>query len=84
MPNQILEEKLDYLKLGYIKENYNQLTSIAAKKKLSHIDFLDNIISDEVEAKKDKASIRRIKQARFPYIKTLDAFDWTHPKKNKS
>jgi len=81
MPNQTLETNLNYLKLSYIKENYNQLTSIAAKKKFSHIDFLENIIAAEVISKQDKASIRRVKQAYFPYIKTLDAFNWAHPKK---
>lgn len=53
----------------------------AAKKLLSHIEYLDRLICSELEEKRKRAIERRISQARFPVIKTLDNFRWTWPQK---
>jgi len=79
--NQQLEQNLDYLKLTSLRDNYADMTKYAAEKQLSHLDFLASIIADETAAKHHRAAQRRIKQAKFPVIKTLDQFIWTHPTK---
>jgi len=79
--NQQLEQNLDYLKLTSLRDNYANLTRDAAAKQLSHLDFLASIIADEAVAKHQRAAQRRIKQAKFPVIKTLDQFIWSHPTK---
>lgn len=76
-----LESELLYLKLTFISQNYKALADEAAKKLLSHIEYLDRLICSEVEEKRKRAIERRIRQARFPVIKTLDNFRWTWPKK---
>ena len=81
MNDQQFEQHLSYLNLSHTMDNFKEQTLAAARKKLSHLDFLKAVISDEVSAKQQRASERRIKQARFPYVKTLDTFDWTHPTK---
>lgn len=81
MANQKLENNLSYLNLSYIRDNLKELILSAARKKLSHRDFLEALIDDEANAKQQRASERRVKQARFPYVKTVDNFDWNHPKK---
>lgn len=79
MSNQKLAENLLYLNLPYIKENFDSLAANAAKKKLGHLEFLASVIADEVDSKQLRAAERRVRQARFPYIKTLDDFNWSHP-----
>ena len=74
-----LKESLRYLKLPFMAEHYKKTAAIAASKQWSHMDFFTMLIEQETEAKKDRAVQRRIKQARFPVIKTLDQFQWTWP-----
>lgn len=74
-----LEENLDYLKMPYIRDNYKSMTSEAAEKQLTHMQFLTSIIESEVNEKLQRASERRIKQARFPVVKTLEQFQWDYP-----
>jgi len=79
--NDKLDDRLQYLKLQYIQENYKTIASLAAKNKLSHIDFLTELVEQEAQLKNQRSVERRIKNARFPYIKTLDQFQWNYPKK---
>ena len=79
--NQQLEKNLDYLKLSSLRNSYAEMARDAAEKQLSHLDFLASVIADEAAAKYLRSAQRRIKQARFPVIKTLDQFVWSHPTK---
>jgi len=82
--NNITEEikkNLDYLKLPYLHNNICELAEKAAKKNLSHLEFFTDAISMEVAEKNTRAVERRIKQAAFPFIKTLEGFQWSHPSK---
>ncbi len=78
---QKLEEELEYLKLSYIRENYDSLVAEAAKKQTAHMDFLAAVIAAETNVRKERAAQRRIQQARFPVVKTLEEFQWDHPEK---
>jgi len=52
---------------------------------LPHIDFLRNLVTDELAIRKDRLLSRRLKQAQFPFFKTLDEFDFSfNPSINKS
>ena len=76
-----LDRHLDYLKLGYLKNNCRPLMAEAAAKHWSHLDYLGRLIEGEAAARQDRAIARRIKEARFPVIKTLETFRWEWPKK---
>jgi DNA replication protein DnaC len=76
-----LDRNLDYLKLAYLKDNCRPFTAEAATKHWSHLDYLSRLIEGEAAARQDRAIARRIKEARFPVIKTLEAFRWEWPKK---
>ena len=76
-----LAEDLGYLKLVDIKENFIDSTAIAAKKKMSHLDFLIDLIDGEVSRRKGNAVERRLRNAKLPYPKSLDQFRWSHPEK---
>jgi DNA replication protein DnaC len=69
--NRRLDEHLKYLKLPFIREHYQTLAAQAAEKQLLHIDYLEKLADGEADLRRDRAIQRRIRQARFPVIKTL-------------
>lgn len=75
-----IEENLKYLKLPHVAEIYEKESEIAAKKNLTHIQYLEKLLQEETNSKIEKAIKRRIRQAGFPTIKTIDAFDFNWPK----
>jgi DNA replication protein DnaC len=75
-----LTQNLIYLKLPWIRENYDALASEAGQKKWSHMEFLSRLLEGETHLRMDRATERRIQAARFPVIKTLEQFDWSWPK----
>jgi DNA replication protein DnaC len=79
LPDSILEQQLLDLKLHFIRENYKTLAKKAADNHMGHVDYLSELVEGEAAMKKDRATKRRIDNARFPVIKTLDQFIWTWP-----
>ena len=76
-----LEEKLSYLKLSFMRENYESLAKKAAQKQWTHVNYLTELAIAEGSLRQDRATKRRIRTARFPQIKTLEQFKWSWPKK---
>lgn len=74
-----LPEMLRYLNLPVSLESHAAFLSQAGKDNLSHEEFLKRLLSSEVAAKFERQVGSRLQAARFPYVKTLDAFDWAHP-----
>jgi DNA replication protein DnaC len=48
----------------------------AVKEKQSHLSYLEALLEGEVEERGRKAMARRIQEARFPSVKTLEEFDF--------
>jgi DNA replication protein DnaC len=48
---------------------------------VGHIDYLAKLTEGELHLRRDRATLRRVKNARFPVIKTLDQFSWNWPQK---
>jgi DNA replication protein DnaC len=69
-------EHLGRLKLYKAHERLEALLQEATQREMSYSDFLDRMLSEEVASKTDKAVSLRTKLARFPYVKTLEAFDF--------
>jgi DNA replication protein DnaC len=76
-----LPTQLSYLKLPYIRENYETMGKTAAHKQWDHIQYLSELIQQESNLRRDKAVQRRVKMARFPVLKTMDQFNWSWPQK---
>lgn len=76
-----LDKHLNYLRLPHIAGNYKGIATTAADKSWSHIQYLATLVEQEAEGKQDRATKRRIKQARFPVLKNLDQFNWSWPEK---
>lgn len=81
LPLGEIDDKLKYLKLPFIAGNYETYADKAVKEQWLHVKYLTELIKGEASQRQDRATQRRISQARFPVIKTLDQFDWTWPKK---
>lgn len=80
-PEQQLTHHLAYLQLPYARNHFEDLAQQAAEKHWSHVQYLSTLIQGEADQREDRAIQRRIKLARFPFLKTLDQFNWTWPKK---
>ena len=81
MSKNVLPEQLAFLKLSFILQHHENLAAEAAQKHLSHIHYLSQLIDGESDLRQDRATQRRIQQARFPLPKTLEQFQWSWPKK---
>jgi DNA replication protein DnaC len=76
-----LDADLRMLGLSFMAEQHGQLAAKAARDSVSHVDYLSRLTEGELNQRRDKATVRRIKNARFPVLKTLDQFSWSWPKK---
>ena len=80
-PSDELRRKLSYLNLPFMQEHVEELIRQAAQSQWSHAEFLSRLLEGEAALRQDRARTRRIRQARFPVLKTLDQFDFTWPTK---
>ena len=76
-----LDAQLQRLHLPYIRSHYQALATRAAEQQRSHLDYLEQLVEGEATMRENRSIERRIKNARFPVLKTLDQFDWNWPKK---
>jgi DNA replication protein DnaC len=76
-----LEHRLDYLQLPYLKEHFRTAAAEATSQHRTPLEYLERLIEGEAAARQDRALARRLQAARFPVLKTLDAFRWDWPKK---
>jgi len=80
-PDDELRQQLGYLNLPFMREHCEELLRQAAEHQWSHADFFRRLVEGETAARQDRARQRRIQQARFPVLKTLEQFDFTWPAK---
>ena len=76
-----LGNKLNYLKLSYFLDHYQEAAKKAAQAGWSHPDYLEELAAGEADLKRKRSTKRRIQMARFPVVKTMDQFQWDWPKK---
>lgn len=77
----LLEQHLSYLKLSFTQHHYHELAQAANQQNSDPVAYLAQLMEGEAQHRQQRAIERRIRQARFPVLKTLDQFDWTWPKK---
>lgn len=73
-----LAEGLRSLKLHRLAEQLENCLEDAGKQNWSHADFLEKAIQEELAAKRDKRAEMGTRLARFPFVKTLEAFDFSY------
>src|SRR3990172_4449596 len=73
-----LQEHLQRLRLFKSRERVEALLQEATTKELSYADFLDQVLTEEVASKTAKHVTMRTQLARFPFVKGLEAFDFSY------
>jgi DNA replication protein DnaC len=71
-----LQSDLKELKLPSVVKHWERLAEEAQRKRQSHAEYLADIVHTEVSDRRERRIARRIQDARFPVLKTLDAFDF--------
>src|SRR6266513_771041 len=77
----LLQQHLNYLQLSFIKEHYSATAQQAAEAHWDHLQYLQRLVEGEYSQQRQRLIQRRIKEARFPVLKTLEQFRWDWPKK---
>lgn len=71
-----IEELLKYLKLNESASNLESICSNAAIKNNTPLEVIESLLQCEVESRREKGRIKRIKAAAFPYQESLESFDF--------
>jgi DNA replication protein DnaC len=73
-----VQEHLQRLRLFKVRERLEALLQEASTEDLSYADFVDRLLSEEVTAKTAKHITMRTSLARFPFVKSLESFDFAY------
>jgi len=79
--NKMLETKLANLKLKYFLENYQAAAQLAAEAQMPYLEFLSELVDGEAAERNERAIERRLRNAKLPFEKSMDQFQWSHPEK---
>ena len=73
-----IQQYAKQLRLPTLGGQFARLAGEAVKEKQSHLSYLEALLEAELEERdRDrKAMARRIQEARFPWVKTLEEFDF--------
>lgn len=71
-----LTKALHALKLQRTAEQLESLLQDGAKRQMTYAAFLEHVLTAEAGAKSRKQTALRVTLAKFPYVKTLEGFDY--------
>jgi DNA replication protein DnaC len=71
-----VEQKLTQLKLGRMRAVVASALAQAEEQQLGYGEFLDELLAEELLGRHENQIRRRLAQAGFPYLATLEQFDW--------
>lgn len=74
-------DHFSFLRVPLREEQLDAALSKGEREGLSYLEFLDLIISQQVNQRRERSIERRIREANFAEVKTLEAFDWEFNKK---
>lgn len=72
-----LQSYMSRLKLSHLPTVLDQIAEEAAAKDLGYLDFLERLLEEEAQAKHHRNVTLKTQLARFPYVKRLDAFEFS-------
>src|SRR6266498_3331645 len=74
-----LQEQMQRLRLFKSRERLEALLQEATTKEATYADFLDTLLAEEVAASKTAKHVTmRTHLARFPFVKSLETFDFSY------
>jgi len=74
--NALLDQYLKRLKLSAVAKNYERAAREACASKIGYDEYLCTLLELEVQARDASRRKERVTRAKFPYLKTLDAFNF--------
>ena len=72
---------LKELQLVWPLQHYETLADEAAQENWTPVTYLGRLVEGECHRRRENRIRRRIQDARFPVVRTLDGFNWSWPKK---
>ncbi len=72
-----VQTHLGRLKLARIAERLDGVAEEAAKQEWTYLEFLEHLLEAEVSARYERDVAMKTKLAHFPFLKTLDQFDFS-------
>lgn len=72
-----LEQLLERLKMEHLQASLDSLCEHASKEDLNYREFLEQALSQEWGGRHQRGLETRLKQARLPWVKTLEQFDFS-------
>jgi DNA replication protein DnaC len=75
--NPELERKLRTLRLSGVVATLDARNQEAIHHQLAFTDFLELLVEDELNLRRDRLFARRLKQSHIPGVKDLESFDWS-------
>jgi DNA replication protein DnaC len=72
-----LQTALRSLRLSGIAQSLPSRYGLAKTQEMDYLAFLETLVEDEMAKRRDALLSRRIKLAQFPFLATMDAFDFT-------
>ena len=75
--NERLQTALKQLRLSGLAQSLDVRFEEATSHQLSHAEFLELILQDELLVRRERLIARRVKAASFRELKPLDQFDWS-------
>ena len=72
----VIEEHCRALKLPTVLKQYPELARQAQDGGMDYADYLKQLLEAELIARRESTANRRLREAHFPEIKTLDQIDW--------
>jgi len=77
MAESIIREQCRLLKLPTVAAQFEQMSADAARQGQTHTRYLEALFAAELDEREQRAVQRRLRDARFPRVKTLEEFDFT-------
>ena len=72
----VIQQHLKTLKLPAVRREYGQLARQARADSWSYEEYLRELLDIEIRAREASTTARRLREARFPDLKTLGQIDW--------
>jgi len=72
----LLEHHLKALRLPTVLRDYASVGAVCSQERCSYPQYLLRLVERELIDRERRATDRRIKEAQFPVIKTIDSFDF--------
>jgi DNA replication protein DnaC len=77
MQQQVIQQCCKQLRMPTIGAQFRRLAEAAANQQQSHLDYLEALLSTEMEERERNTVERRLREAHLPKVKTLDEFNFS-------